>query len=54
MNTNYTQKQLNNALRILAEIWEDNPTFANLPQESKNNLAKIMLQVFDIKGKKSI
>ena len=52
MNTNYTQKQLDNALRILSEIWEDSPLYAELPQKSKNNLAKIMLQVFEIKGKK--
>jgi hypothetical protein len=48
----YTQSQLNNALNLLADIWKDQPEFANLPQESKNNLAKIVLQVFEIKGKK--
>lgn len=52
METNYTQPQLENALKLLADVWEDQPAFANLPQESKNKLAKIVLQVFEIKGKK--
>lgn len=48
MNT-YTQKQLSNSLRILAEIFEDDQSFKDLPSTSKETLALCLLKAFEIK-----
>ena len=48
MNT-YTQKQTDNALRILAEIFEEDQKFKDLPPASKETFALCMLEAFKIK-----
>jgi hypothetical protein len=51
MNTNYTQSQLDNALRILSEIFEEDQQYLDLPIESKNTFALCMLNAFKIHPK---
>jgi len=48
MNT-YTQKQTDNAIRILSEIFEDDEKFLDLSPQSKETFALCMLKAFKIK-----
>jgi hypothetical protein len=50
MNT-YTDKQLSNAVAILDDIWSNEPSYKELPTDSKNKLAEIVLRVFKIEPK---
>jgi hypothetical protein len=48
MNT-YTDKQLNNSLRILAEIFEEDQRYKDLPLTSKETFALCLLKAFEVK-----
>jgi len=48
MNT-YTQKQIDNSLRILSEIFEDDQKYKDLPPTSKETFALCLLKAFKVK-----
>ena len=50
LNT-YTDKQVNNALAILSEVFEDQPEYLALPNDSKERFAEIVLRAFQIEPK---
>lgn len=50
MNT-YTKPQLENSLRILSEIFEDDQKYLDLPQQSKETFALCLLKAFKIRPK---
>jgi hypothetical protein len=50
LNT-YTQEQVSKAKELLTDIWGDQPAYKELPSDSKDRLAEIVLRAFKIKPK---
>jgi hypothetical protein len=50
MNT-YNQEQTSRALNILEDIYQDQEAYKNLPIDSKERLAQIVLRAFQIQPK---